>query len=548
MSFDEGNETWGFNISRNVRRKSERGRWTGARPEIRTRYPAEAGDLFGLEGMQQGLGLEFRPYVIGRYRERPGDTDWLGDAGIDLRYRLTPNLSATLSYNTDFAETEVDDRQVNLTRFPLFFPEKRTFFLEDSGIYDFGGLTSSQRSETGLKNLVIPYFTRRIGLSEEGDIVPIIFADKVAGRIGETEVGFTHAMLEENHNIERKNVFSGRVVKHFGEQSSLGFLATAGDPNSNGDNYLLGVDYHFRTSDFLGDKFLQADVFALGTKTTGTEASDSSDHAYGLAVSYPNEPLNLEGKYIEVGEDFDPALGFVRRTGVRAYAGTVDYTYRPEDSPWIRELLVGVSTEHYTDLSNELDSAEYEFTPFELEFASADELKFSVTHSFDSPDEEFEISDGVFIEEGDYSWTEAMVEFVMARKRMVAVDLEISRGDFYDGSRNAYGVEATILPNKHLGFELAYALNQVDLSDGSFDTHLASARMFWKFTPDLTWTHFLQYDSISESIGFQSVLQWEYLPGSKLFAVINQTYLDERTGFKLNDQEFSLKVGANFRY
>ncbi len=548
VSFDTDNDTWGFNMSRNVRRKSERGRWTGARPEIRTRYPGEAGDIVGLEGMKQGLGVEFRPYVIGRYREREEDTDWLGDTGFDLRYRLTPNLSATLSYNTDFAETEVDDRQVNLTRFPLFFPEKRTFFLEDSGIYDFGGLTSSRRSRTGLRNLVIPYFTRRIGLSEDGDIVPIIFADKVAGRIGETEIGFTHVMLESKHNIERQNVFSGRVVKHFGEQSSLGVLATAGDPNSNGDNYLIGADYHFRTSEFMGGKFLQADVFALGTRTTGTEASDSSDYAYGLTVSYPNEPLYLEGKYIEVGEDFDPALGFVRRQGVRAYAGTVNYTHRPEESPWIRQFLLGVSTEHFTDLSNELDSAEYEFTPFELEFASADELKFSVVHSFDSPDEPFEISDGVFIEEGDYSWTEAVLEFQMARKRIVAMDLELSRGEFYDGTRNAFAFDATVMPNKYLTFALTYSLNQVDLSGGDFDTHLGSARMFWKFTPDLTWTHIFQYDSISESIGFQSVLQWEYRPGSKLFAVVNQTYLDERTGFKLNDQEFALKVGANFRY
>ncbi|MFT4638234.1 MAG: hypothetical protein ACI8T1_001553 [Verrucomicrobiales bacterium] len=548
LSFDPNNDTWGFNISRNIRRKSERGRWTGARPEIRTSYAAEAGDLTGLEDLKQGLGIEFSPYVVGRYHRGGGDTDYLGDAGADFRYRITPNISATLSYNTDFAETEVDDRQINLTRFPLFFPEKRGFFLEDSGIYNFGGLTSSRRSRTGLRNLLVPYFTRRIGLSDDGDILPITLAGKVAGRVGDYEIGLTHARLQGRHGLGNQQVTSGRIVRHFGEQSSLGVLATAGNPNSDGDNVLLGADYRFRTSDFLGDKFLQSDIFALGTSNDDPDLGNQSDYAYGFSLSYPNEPLYLSLKYMEIGEDFNPALGFVRRQGVRAYATTSSYTLRQGDSSWLREYRIGLDTEHFTSLDNLLDSAEYTFTPLEIKFTSADEFEIKIEHSIDRPTEDFEIADGVIISAGNYAWTDISATFTSAQKRMIGVEMGVALGDFYDGNRQRAFIELNILPNKHLSLDLDYGINRIDLPNAQFDTHLASARMVWKFTPDLTWSHLVQYDSISDSMGFQSLLRWEYLPGSELFAVVNQSYLHEYRTWKTVDEELAVKVGANVRF
>ena len=548
LSFDPNNDTWGFNISRNIRRKSERGRWTGARPEIRTSYAAEAGDLTGLSGLKQGLGIEFSPYVVGRYRKGDSDADSLGDWGADFRYRITPNLSATLSYNTDFAETEVDDRQINLTRFPLFFPEKRGFFLEDSGIYNFGGLTSSRRSRTGLRNLLVPYFTRRIGLSDDGDIIPITVAGKVAGRIGDYEVGLTHALLEGKHALGSQNVSSARILRHFGEQSSFGLMTTAGNPNADEESFLLGADYHFRTSNFLGDKFLQSDVFTLATWNTDANDHTIADQAFGASLIYPNEPLYLSMKYIEIGEDFKPSLGFVRRQGVRAYAGNVTYTTRPDDHPWFREVQMSLNTEMFTDLDNRLDSAEFTLTPLEVKFHSADEFEFNIEHSIDNPTEDFEIADGIVIPAGNYNWTDASAIFTMARKRVIAADLGLTLGEFYNGSRQRAFAEITILPNKHLAFNLDYSFNRVHLPAGRFDTHLASARMVWKFTPDLTWSHLVQYDSLSDSMGFQSLLRWEYRPGSELFAVVNQSYLHEERSWRTTDEEFAVKVGVNARF
>ena len=196
LSFNPANPTWGFNLERQIRRKYEIGRWASPRREVSSYMPSGAGELTGLHGLKQGLGLELSPYVKGRYSQSPSGDDWTGDAGGEVRYRLTPYLSSTLSYNTDFAETEVDLRQINLTRFPLFFPEKRAFFLEDSGIFEYGGLNGG-----ALGQPLIPYFSRRIGLSAGGEPVPVLWAGKVAGRIGQYKLGVLDAVLDDQTGL-----------------------------------------------------------------------------------------------------------------------------------------------------------------------------------------------------------------------------------------------------------------------------------------------------------------------------------------------------------
>jgi hypothetical protein len=207
LSFDPNSEIWGFNISRSIARKVERGRWTGAQPHLHTYHVSQGGDIIGLSGLKQGLGIEVSPYLLGRLT-RNGETNMTGDFGTDARYRITPNLSATLSYNTDFAEAEVDQRQLNFTRFPLFFPERRAFFLEDSGVFEYGGLSVSGGSR-GLSRPVIPFFTRRIGRDNDGATVPIMVAGKMAGRVGKYNMGITDAVLEDHNGLGMQNVFAG---------------------------------------------------------------------------------------------------------------------------------------------------------------------------------------------------------------------------------------------------------------------------------------------------------------------------------------------------
>ncbi|MBM3884078.1 MAG: carbohydrate binding family 9 domain-containing protein, partial [Verrucomicrobia bacterium] len=304
LSFNPANTTWGLNVERQIRRKFEIGRWASPRREVSGYMPSAAGTLTGLEGLKQGLGLEFSPYLKGRYGGDPDREAASGDLGGEVRYRLTPYLSSTLSYNTDFAETEADLRQINFTRFPLFFPEKRAFFLEDSGIFEYGGLSGSR-----LGRALVPYFSRRIGLAEDGAPVPILVAGKLAGRVGNYNLGLLDAVLDEQPGLEQRNVFVGRLSRNVLEQSSIGALATVGDPNAEANNVMAGPDFNFRTSQFLGRRTLQGHLFALGSwsEPRAVEAG----YAYGLNLRYPNDPWEVQVEYMEIDEGFHPALGYV---------------------------------------------------------------------------------------------------------------------------------------------------------------------------------------------------------------------------------------------
>ena len=225
VSFDPESDTWGFNLERVIRRKDEFDRWTGAKPNLAVSDIAHTGELTGMRGLEQGWGLQLTPYALGRYSDerRVDDTDFDFEAGLDLRYSIAPNLTASFSYNTDFAETEVDARQINLTRFPLFFPEKREFFLQDEGIFQFAG------GQFG--NALVPFFSRRIGLDEDGDVVPIVVAGKLTGRVGDYNIGVLDALVDDHDGLDVQNTFVGRVSRNVLESSSVGAIFTHGESN-----------------------------------------------------------------------------------------------------------------------------------------------------------------------------------------------------------------------------------------------------------------------------------------------------------------------------
>lgn len=536
VSFDPAGTTWGFNMSRRIRRKNESIRWTGWKDELRTHMAVEAGDITGLTGMKQGLGLEFSPYSSGRFLDTDAGEKFDWEVGADLRYRITPSFSATLSYNTDFAEAEVDQRVVNFTRFPLFFPEKRDFFLEDSGIYNFGRGSSS----------LLPYFTRRIGLSD-GKQVPIRLATKLAGRLGKYDIGFTHALLDGAGGSGNTSVMAGRVSRRIFDQSSIGLIGTIGDPDADLENYVGGLDFKFRTNEFLGDKILALTLFGLGNHAEQAGGGESSDYAYGLSLQYPNNEWQWALAYQEIGEDFDPALGFVRRTGTRMPSASVAWQHRPGGTSWYREFSIGAEAEFFYQTTGGLDSGQIAFIPFDLEFESADELTLRVTRDFDRPLQDFEIG-GVTIPAGEYVWNKARLAYETTSRRPVWVEVALQAGEFYDGTRTVIGTDTEWNANEHFRFNVEYQYNMIDLRGGSFDAHVAALRLNWNVTPELGWSAVTQYDSLSNSIGVNSRLRWEYRPGSTLYLVLNQALLAKDGSPELQSTDLTLKVDATIRF
>ncbi|MCZ6673176.1 MAG: DUF5916 domain-containing protein [Verrucomicrobia bacterium] len=558
FSFDPKATQWGLNVSRRIKRLDQRGIWSSPRTSIRTYYVSEAGKLKGLSGLQQGLGLEFNPYILGKQSEDKdlGTDDFDFEWGGDFRYRITPKMSATLSYNTDFAAAETDARQVNLTRFSLFFPEKRPFFLEDAGVFTFGGLAGRFRRRTGTRTspVILPYFSRRIGLNNDGQVVPLLGAVKLTGRIGDYNIGVIDAVVDANGELDSQNAFVGRVTRQIFDQSSFGVLVTHGDPNSEYDNLLLGSDFQYLTNKFLNQYRLEVNAFAMATDSDHPDFESGLAPVLGGSAILPADEFDIEFAFMHVDDHFNPALGFAPRRGVRRYYTNLSYKPRPESIEWLRQYFLTYEAEYVTDLSDKLESATHLITPLHLLFESGDEFFLSMENSADVPDSQFTIYDvdddenDVHIPAGDYSWTRGLIGFQTATKRMINLKHDFSFGDFYDGKRTENTSVLTFLPSKHFGSILSYSKQDVELPSGDFDIKLASLTALVNFTPDFTWSNLVQYDNVSDSMGINSRLIWEYRPGKRFFLVLNQSYLDERTGFVLKQMDTTIKFSSIFRF
>ena len=524
LRFKPGQSTWGLNVERQIKRKQEIDRWAAARRNIWIGNLAEAGQLQDLAEAQQGAGLDVRPYVSG------GDEndDAAGAGGLDVFKNLTPNLNAALTINTDFAETEADIRQINLTRFPLFFPEKRAFFLEGAGVFDIAGLATN----TDIR----PFFSRRVGLVagvDDNITVPILAGAKVTGRQSDFNIGILDIETRGLHDpglaggfLDRQNLLALRVSRNLFEQSWVGGILTHGDPTGAGGNTLVGGDARFATSKFRGNKNLTLDLFALRTSDDATGASDG---AGGFRVDYPNDRWDVSFNWKQIGESFNPALGFVPRTGIRKTNLGVAFQPRPER--WgIRQFFFEFEPEYITNLHNRVENWRVFTAPFNTRTESGEHLEWNYIPTFEHLDEPFEISPGIVIPPGSYRWTRHRVEVNTATKRPWVVDFAWWYGTFYDGTLRQLEFGVTLKPNTHLAVAGRIERNDVALLEGAFKTELLTLRGDYNFTPNVSWANLVQYDSESRIAGAQSRFRWILKPGNDLFLVLNRGWFREFDG------------------
>ena len=564
ISFDPEAETWGINISRHIRRRHEWCRWSRPLMDFNTYQVSEAGNLRGIHGIEQGLGLEFTPYAVTKFRDQRelDDTDLLMDIGGDLRYRITPNLSLSMSYNTDFAETEIDRPQINLSRFKIKYPEKRNFFLQEAGIFNFGRNSGGRRSGprgSSKDAEPIPFFSREVGLTPDRKPRAIVGATKLTGRIGEYNIGLLDAYVDDHEDLPGSNVFVGRISRNILEQSYMGIIATHGDPNSSNEDFLFGADLGLRTSDFLDGDVLQANLWMLGSwkENEGAEGvpppeDPDSDNSlsFGGNIELPNDNYNANLQFFQVGEDFDPALGFVRRESVRAYISEFGYKPRPRDFYDIRQLFFSYSNSFYTDLNDELETASHSLYPLYILTNEGDRLWSKVTYENDSPTDDFEVSssEGISITAGDYWWPTYRVGIDTSSKRLVEFELSHGFGGYYDGDRNSWQTEISVRPSKYFSVRADYELHSINLPQGNFKERLASIRTRVSLSPQLNWSNLLQYYSDGDQVGFQSRIHWEYEPGSNMYLVLNQG-IDRNDGrLRWTESDLTFKIGLSLRF
>ena len=534
ISFAPESDTWGINFGRGIVRKQEYDMWSS---HERQDWPAYGGEVTGIDEIEQGLGLDVVPSVnLSQSRDLVlGDTVNGFEPSLDIRYRITPSLSATFTLNTDFSTAEVDEQQVALDRFSLFFPEKRDFFLQDAGIFEFGNINTNGR----------PFFSRRIGLSEDGEAVGIDGGVKLTGRMGDFNVGALAIRQEAHADITAKDLFVARGSYNVLDESAVGFVVTHGDPTSNESNAVVGLDFLYRNSDGPFGEILTGKFWAQQSQSSDL---DGNEQAFGANVEIPSDKLSafLNLQYIE--ENFRPALGFVNRSGIQRVATGMRYRTRPESGFW-RAINHRIDYFLTTDMDGNTLSQITSIEPIGL-YSNRDDFAFlQWTQDREVVLEDFELFGRLNVPAGDYTFDRYRAEVGTGRQRPLRVILSVEDGGYFDGSRFEKAVELQWRQSEHLYLGVAYTENDVDLLSGSFISRLASLRADIAFNSKWSWSNLLQYDNTAEVAGLNSRLRYMPEAGKDIMLVLNHgASINEDNSLTGTNSEINVKLSYTFRY
>ena len=537
LSFDPARDGWGVNFTRWHGVDSEQFGWMSYN---RSQDLSRTGLVTGLAGLQQGHGLDVVPGLrtgATRNHETDEEEDFL-EPSLDVFWKITPSLTAAVTLNPDFSGTTADTRQINLTRFDLFFPEQRAFFLQDSDIFQFAGL----EEQSG-----IPFFSRRIGLDDAGEALTLDAGLKLAGRAGPLSVGVLGVRQDAATGPDSVDLFVGRVAVNVLAESSIGAIVTSGNPDPNVDNSLVGVDFRYLNTRIGDDRTIEATAWYQQTDTEGLEGDDSG---YGFSFAMPNsEGWSGEIVHKVLGENYFPALGFAARTDFEATFGGFGYTWRPENS-WIRKVETEVGAEFIEPINGSDRSHEIAVKLFELENQGADHVELEHLFVEEEFAESFEISEGVVIPAGTYSFDHACLTLYTGEQRVLATESTVCEGGFYDGSILVFETKTTWRPSKHLKVIFGGEYNDIDLPQGDFITRLATLNLDVAFSTAWSWENFIQYDNVSDTVGLNSILRWIPQAGQETVLAVNTQQEDfDRDGrFRSYTSDMTLKLSYTFRF
>ncbi|MBJ21118.1 MAG: hypothetical protein CL933_17055 [Deltaproteobacteria bacterium] len=557
ISFDPDSDVWGLNVSRGIRRNDETDRWADPVLERFVFSMGQAGSLEGMSGIGQSLGVQVVPATILRRTddqvENAGEFEF--DPSVDIFYKVTPSLTTAVTVKTDFSETEVDQRQVNLTRFGLFFPEKRDFFTQDALIFNFGEIRENGR----------PFFSRRIGLGGDGEERDILVGAKATGRVGPFKIGLLDVVVDERARVDQENLLVARAAANIFGESTIGAMLTHGDPDADGENTVVGSDFVYRNSSFLGHKTFAATAWIQGSFSDPDSILnpdpenpqvDGSGLAYGGTISYPNDRIRWDIGFREFQDEFNPALGFVNRVGIREYDGTFRYRIRPGQGPFRTvDSQLEASLVTSSNATHTIRTGQFTFIPLELTTPIQDSIQFRYEHRYEFVSTAFSTLE---IGPGEYHFDEGRLRVTSSRNRRIRGEFEAAYGSFFDGTRTRVQALLEVRPIKYLRLRGEYELNDIRLPgsdllstdddrDRDVQIHIARIRfdIFW--TPEISILTLLQYDSASDLLGFNSRLRWIIEDGREFFIVVNHG-VDARGEVRNTETESIVKLQWTFRF
>ena len=542
VNFNPQGEAWGANFQRTVRRKNEDSLWTGWGRNQGLANLAASGRIVGITDVSQGRGLDLKPYAIGTFRDEPNSgasSTYKGTGGLDVFYNLTPQLKMNLSVNTDFAQTEVDDRQVNLTRFPLFFPEKRTFFLEGAGNFDFAREAASN---------LTAFFTRRIGLTDSGQPQKIDYGVRLAGQAGRYDLGVMQVRTGTERGALGEDFTVFRPKRRFLRQSYAGLIYTRrATRNSNiPDRHTIGGDVEFATARFRGNQNLKFAGFFIKTPNATNKGADAG---WGLRVDYPNDLWEFHLDALDFQENMKPAVGFIERTNFRRLFGVVSFAPRPRNNRWIRQISMRVTPKLYADRQGHWGERLWTIRLLNLSLHSGDSVTIEMTPSYERLDRDFQISRTITLPVGqEYQFTEFSFGFTTANRRKISGSTTASTGTFYSGHRRELSVGLNLRPWAGMLATLSGNFNRVELAEGNFSTRLLRAVVNTQFSPFVSISNNVQYDSISRVLGWRGRFRWILKPGNDIYVVLLNNWLDSGERLTTLDRSAATKIIYTYRF
>ncbi len=547
IRFKDGLDTWGINFGREIRRKNEKTFWSyiprglGMNGKYRVSL---FGKMVGLKGLTKGKNLEAIPYVNGG--ETKGFSDQRSstelDGGMDIRYRITGNLRADFSYNTDFAQVEADQEVVNVTRFNLFFPEKRGFFLENAGLLQFGDVNLSDRAffrrivpgSSGEQCGYLLYYSRRIGL-KKGKKIPLYGGTKLAGKIGKNVIGFMTMQTKETklseNNIEPSTNYTVFRLKHdVFSSSNIGFIFLNKQSAYRKYNRAAGIDCNFPLTP----------SFTMGGSLAKTVTPNfrGKDYAGTLFMDYKTDVFSWKMKYLSLGDNFNPEMGFIKREKIKSAYTSATFT-KWLNNYWFRNISFSSSLNYVTNNRNELETRRLSGS-LKLRFSSGDDLDIGIYDYYEYLEED-DLIRTVVIPSGDYKFNNYWFYFNANHSRIFAGGIRYSYGNYYGGIKRTFSPHYHFRPSPHFVMDTYYDYNHIVLPNGRFYSNVLSSRITYMFSPDVYIKAYIQWNDLDNRLSTNILFHYIHNAVNNFYIVYNENRNPDTPQMNLKDRMIMVK-------
>ncbi len=516
-------QVWGINFERNIRRKREQVMWQGWSRDSELEFVNRAGTLVGLNQITSKAFVEVKPYGIAGLQRASGKDKGVFNAGGDINYLITPTLRLNLTANTDFAQVEADQQQINLTRFPLFFPERREFFLEGQDYFSMG-----------FSGQIIPFYSRRIGLNQNRQTVPILGGARLLGKINRSTIGVMSLQTAPQEGVDGEQATPGTNYTVLSwrqdvlKQSTVGLMST--NQYANGRLHSTTGGYvRYSTDKLLGNKNLIIGSSYARNYNSDSSASDPSAHR--IFISYPNDRVQFDAAWNRSATSFNPEVGFLRRSNFQEFYSELEFKPRPKHFlKWIRQFSfkpLDMNWFIYDD-SKRLQSFSYEIRPLGFETRSGEFFEFNIQRRAEGLQEPFNLRDSIQIAPGNYWMTRYEIQAETFSSRLFSIETAINWGEFYNGRITSGELDLNWRASRYLNVNMGYEHNWVNLPEGKFQTRLVNNRIEYAISPNVFGSLFSQWNNEDEQILLNYRLQVIPKIGADFFFIVNQV-LDTST-------------------